>query len=259
MLASPPPAPLGANVQQAVGHAADGFSGIVNGMAERDLDVVVFGATGVTGRRVAGYLAERAAETGARWAVAGRDAARVERVLGEVGVAAPETIVADVGDRASLATMAARARVVLNLVGPYTLYGRPVVEACVEGGAHYADLTGEIPFVRQTIDAWDARAAAAQVKLVQVCGFEALPPDLAVALAAQKAHERWGEELATADVEVSVRGPRGVPRLSDLISGGTLQSLIAVMDGEDPSAVTDPAALIADPAVAGEVRRRSPI
>ena len=88
--------------------------------------------------------------------------------------------------------MASRARVVLNLVGPYTLYGRPVIEACVAGGAHYADLTGEIPFVRQMIDAFDDRAAQAGVKLVQVCGFESLPPDLAVLLAAETARDRWG-------------------------------------------------------------------
>ena len=77
-------------------------------MAEKDLSVVVFGASGVTGRRVAAYLAERADEVGASWAVAGRDTAKLERVLGEIGVAAPETIVADVGDPASLAAMAPR-------------------------------------------------------------------------------------------------------------------------------------------------------
>ena len=128
-------------------------------MNNRDFSVVVFGATGVTGRQVAAYLAERAEETGARWAVAGRDAAKLERVLGEIGVTAPETIVADVGDPASLAAMASRTRVVLDLVGPYTLYGEPVIEACVAAGAHYADLTGEIPFVRRMVDASDDRAA----------------------------------------------------------------------------------------------------
>ena len=109
------------------------------------------------------------------------------------------------------------------------------------------------------IDAFDARAQEAGVKLVQVCGFEALPPDLAVLLAAETARERWGEDLAEADLEVSVKGPPGMPRPSDMISGGTLQSLAAAAGGEDASAVTDPAALITDPAVAEEVRRRSPI
>jgi len=228
-------------------------------VAERDLDVVVFGATGVTGRRVAAYLAERAVETGAHWAAAARDAAKLDRILDEDGVSAPETVVADVGDPASLAAMASRARVVLNLVGPYTLYGQPVIEACVAGGAHYADLTGEIPFVREMIDAFDGRATQAGVKLVQVCGFESLPPDLAVRLAAEAARDRWGEDLTEADLEVSVKAPPGLPRPSDMISGGTAQSLAAAASSEDASAVTDPAALITDPATAEEVRRRSPI
>lgn len=221
--------------------------------------MVVFGATGVTGRRVAAYLAERAGETGARWAAAGRDTAKVQRVLGEAGVIGAEAIAADINDPASLLEMAARTRVVLNLVGPYTLYGWPVIEACVTQGAHYADLTGEIPFVRRVIGAFDARAVEAQVKLVQVCGFECLPPDLAVLLAAETVRKRWGEGLASVDLEVSMRTPPGLPRLSDTISGGTLQSLVAVMGGEDPSVATDPAALITDPVAAAEVRRVSPI
>ncbi len=228
-------------------------------MAERDLNVVVFGATGVTGRRVAAYLSERAAESGARWAAAGRDTAKLQRILGEVGVKGAETIAADVGDPDSLLEMASRTRVVLNLVGPYTLYGWPVIEACVAGGAHYADLTGEIPFVRRVIGAFDARAAEAGVKIVQVCGFECLPPDLAVLLAAETARERWGEALRSAELEVSMQPPPGLPRLSDTISGGTLQSLVAVMGGEDPSVATDPAALVTDPVAAAEIRRVSPI
>ena len=226
---------------------------------DRDLDVVVFGCTGVTGRRVAAYLAERAAETGASWAAAARDVAKLRRVLEEVGVSAPETVVADVDQPRSLAAMASRARVVLNLVGPYTLYGRPVIEACVAAGAHYADLTGEIPFVRQIIDSFDDRAREAEVKLVQVCGFESVPADLAVLLAAEQARARWEEGLAEVDLEASVAGPPGLPRPSDLVSGGTAQSLAAAASSENAAAVTDPAALITDSAVAEEVRRRSPI
>src|SRR5918994_455204 len=124
--------------------------------------------------------------------------------------------------------MASRARVVLNLVGPYTLHGRPVIEACVSGGAHYVDLTGEIPFVRRTIEELDAPAAEAGGKVVQVCGFEALPPDLLVLLAAETARERHGERLAQADLEVRVKGPPGIPRPSDAVSGGTLQSAVEI-------------------------------
>jgi short subunit dehydrogenase-like uncharacterized protein len=228
-------------------------------VSDRDLDVVVFGATGVTGRRVAGYLAERSAETGMHWAAGARDAEKVQRTLAEAGVSAPETIVADVADPDSLAAMASRARVVLNLVGPYTLYGRPVIEACVAGGAHYADLTGEISFVRRIIDEFDAAAAAAGVKLVQVCGFEALPPDLLVEMAREAALERFDEGLAGADLEVTMKPPAGLPRPSDGMSGGTFQSISAIMGDRDVSVAMDPAALISDAAAAAAVRRTSPI
>ncbi|HEX6689066.1 MAG TPA: saccharopine dehydrogenase NADP-binding domain-containing protein [Solirubrobacterales bacterium] len=228
-------------------------------MSDKDLSVVVFGASGVTGRRVAAYLAERAGEVGASWAVAGRDPARIERVLDEIGVAAPETIAADVADPASLAAMAARTRVVLDLVGPYTLYGEPVIEACVANGSHYVDLTGEIPFVRRMIDAFHDRAAAAAVKVVQVSGFEALPPDLAVLLAAETARERWNEELSEADLDVATQQPAGRLGPADLISGGTLQSMAEALGGEGAAEVPDPAALIPDPELAAAVRHRSPI
>jgi short subunit dehydrogenase-like uncharacterized protein len=230
------------------------------GLGERDLHVVVFGATGVTGRRVAAYLADRAPQTGARWAAAGRDEARLRRVLAQEGVREPETIVADLADPGSLVAMAERAKVVLNLVGPYSVYGRPVIEACVDSGAHYADLTGEIPFMRQVLDEVDERAHDAGVKVVQACGFESLPPDLAVALGAETARRRWHEPLADVDLELSFTLPPGMPRPSDLISGGTFQSMAAVAAGDaDASSLTDPAALVTDPVLASEVRRRSPI
>jgi short subunit dehydrogenase-like uncharacterized protein len=224
-------------------------------VGDRDLDVVVFGATGITGRNVAAYLAERAPETGARWAAAVRDTAKLERLLGDSGLSAPETIRADLGDPSSLAGMAARARVVLNLAGPYTLYGRPVVEACVAGGAHYADITGEMPFVRRTIDAFDERAKSAGIKVVQVCGFESVPPDLAVRLAAERARERWDDGLADVELQLTMEGPSPIPKPS----GGTLQTFAAVASGDDAERIADPAALVLDDSLAAEIRRRSPL
>ena len=217
-------------------------------MSERDFDVVVFGATGVTGRRVAAYLADRSA----------RDTAKLERVLGEDGVEVPEPIRADVGDPASLAAMARRTRAVVNLAGPYTLNGRPVIEACVEAGTHYADITGEIPFVRQIVDAFHEQAQDAGLKIVQACGFEALPFDLAVLLATETARDRYGENLAEADLEASVKPPPGRPRFSDGLSGGTFQSM-AVAATIDDAQLADPAALVTDAPMADLVRRRSPI
>jgi len=228
-------------------------------MSARDLDVVVLGATGVTGRQVARYLADRAGEDGVRWAPAARDTGKLAALLGEARVEAPEPIAADVGDPESLVALAARARVVLDLVGPYTRFGRPVIEACLAAGSHYVDLTGELPFVRQMIDAFDEPARAAGVKIVQVCGFEALPADLLVALVAKTARERFGEELADVDLQVQMTAPPGPPQASDMVSGGTFQSLVEVAASEGAASVTDPALLISDRSHAEAVRRMSPI
>jgi short subunit dehydrogenase-like uncharacterized protein len=225
----------------------------------KDLDVIVFGATGITGRQVAAYLANRAEAVDATWGAAGRDAAKVERTLADVGVHRAEVITADVGDPASLRAMAARAKVVLNLVGPYTRFGRPVIEACVAEGAAYLDLTGEIPFARDIVDDFDAPARDAGVKIVQISGFEALPPDLAVLLAVETASERFGEALAEADLVVTTKPPPGMPRPSDMISGGTFQSLAAAAGDPNAERVTDPAALIPDAERAERVRTVSPI
>lgn len=229
-------------------------------MEAREFDVAVLGATSVTGRRVAAYLAERSGHTALRWAAAARDPQKLERVLSEEGVAPPATIVADVEDPGSLRAMAERARVVVNLVGPYARYGEPVIEACVERGCHYLDLTGEIPFVRRVIDRYGARARDAGVKVVQVCGYEALPPDLGVLLAAEAARDRFGHGLAEVELEATyTRWPPGPLRPSDTMSGGTMQSIADAAGDPDASLLTDPGALIEDPASAAAVRARSPI
>jgi short subunit dehydrogenase-like uncharacterized protein len=228
-------------------------------MAEREFDVVVFGATGVTGKRVAAYLADQSAATGAKWAAAARDLTKLDRVLGQEGVDAPESITADLGDEASLAAMAKRTKVVIDMVGPYTLYGRPVIKACVENGAHYLDLTGEIPFARRMIDEFDAGAREAGVKVVEVCGFEALPPDLCVRLAAEAAKERHGEGLSEVDLEIATKQPSGFVSFSDLLSGGTMQSMAEATGDPDSASLADPATLIPDETPAEAVRARSPI
>ncbi len=230
----------------------------ITAMTDRDLDVVVLGATGVTGRRVAAYLDERSRGEGFAWGAAVRDAAKLEGILREVGVAEPITLIADTSDPESLAAMAGRAKVVLNLVGPYALHAEPVIAACIASGTSYVDLSGEIPFVRRMNDRYGDAARAAGVAVVQVCGFEALPPDLAVRLAAEAARERFGEDLAAVDLEVRFEPPPGLPRPSDSVSGGTSQSMAAVAADPDAALAADPAALI-DGARAARVRDVSPI
>lgn len=227
------------------------------GNGRRDFDVVVFGATGVTARQVARYLTERSKETGARWAAAARDRAKLERVLEEVGANPPDIITADVTDEPSLRAMASRTRVVLNGVGPYALYARPVIEACIDAGTHYADLTGEIPFVRRIIDELDDRAKTNGAKVVQVCGFESLPADLGVLLAAEGAREH-GERLAECELFALIDETPGLIRPSDL-SGGTLQSMATMLADPDAGTLNDAASLVPDESVATKIRGFGPI
>jgi len=123
---------------------------------ERDLDVVLYGATGFVGKLTAEYLAKAAPE-GARIGLGGRSQSKLDTLKRDLGVDWP-VLVADSSDAAALRAMADRAKVVATTVGPYQQYGMKLVEACAEAGTDYADLTGETLFMRETIDRFDARA-----------------------------------------------------------------------------------------------------
>ncbi|ODR10426.1 enoyl-ACP reductase [Mycobacterium sherrisii] len=147
---------------------------------EREFDIVVYGGTGYSGRLTAEYLARVAG--GARVALAGRSRQRLLAVRESLGATAGHwpLIVADAADPAAVQAMAARTRVVLTTVGPYTTHGLPVVAACAKTGTDYADLTGEVMFVRTSIDRYHKQAADTGARIVVSCGFASLPPDLNV-------------------------------------------------------------------------------
>jgi saccharopine dehydrogenase (NAD+, L-lysine-forming) len=150
------------------------------GAGQRDLDVVLYGATGSVGRLTAQYLAT--ARNGVRVALAGRSAERLAAVRQTLGDNARDwpLIVADDGQPVVLNQMAARTRVVVNTVGPYAANGLPVVAACAAAGTDYVDLAAEIPFVRQSIDAYHQQAAHTGARIVHSCGFDSIPSDLTV-------------------------------------------------------------------------------
>ena len=210
----------------------------------RDLDVVIFGATGFVGRLLAGHLARHAPDT-ARIALAGRSRERLEQVRATLDGPAADwpLVVADVGDPGSVTAMAQRARVVATTVGPYQRYGLPVVEACAVAGTHYADLTGEVLFVRQTVDRFHDAAAASGARIVHACGFDSVPSDLAVLLAAEQARaDGEGDLQDTVLHVVSMKGG---------VSGGTIDSAraqaeAASADRSLQAVVDDPYALSPD-------------
>lgn len=224
------------------------------------VDVVLLGATGVTGGNALPHLIDRGRALGLTVAVAGRDPQRLHQALSHHVARGlpPEVIEADVTDDDALAEMALRARVVVNAVGPYAWSARPVVAACVANGASYLDMTGEVDVVASLVEDFDAPARAAGVRVVQAAGFEALPYDLAVLLVAEAAARR-GSRLAAVDVITSAQLPPGLPRPSDGVSGGTWASTVAAVRDGDLPGLLDPAALLDDPGEADVVRRSSPL
>jgi len=186
---------------------------------DRELDVVVFGATGFVGRLVAGYLAGHAPGS-VRIGLAGRSGQRLADIRAGLGAAAYAwpLLVADSADPASLAALARAARVVVSTVGPYRAQGLALVQACAEAGTHYADLTGEVLFIRDSIDRCHDVAAAAGARIVHCCGFDSVPSDLGVLGLHQAARaDDAGDLQDTTLVVTALRGG---------VSGGTLASMM---------------------------------
>lgn len=189
----------------------------------RELDVVVFGATGFAGRLTAEHLARHAPD-GVRIGLAGRSAQRLAATRDSLGprAAAWPTIVADVGDDASLATLAESTQVVATTVGPYLRYGLPLVAACAAAGTDCADLSGEVLFVRRCIDEHHEAAVATGARIVNSCGFDSIPSDLGVLVTAQRARADGVGELGDTTLAVT--------SMKAGVSGGTLDSRRVTVD-----------------------------
>jgi Uncharacterized conserved protein len=186
----------------------------------REFDIIVYGATGFTGRLVAEYLAEHYAARGdaPKWAMAGRSADKLAEVRDLVGAPADTPLViAEAGDPQSLDAMAARSRVILTTVGPYQLYGSALVAACVRQGTAYADLCGEPGWMREMIDTHQAAAQQSGARITFSCGFDSIPFDLGVLFLQVEAMKRHG--IPAPRVKGRVRKMQGGA------SGGTIASL----------------------------------
>ena len=185
-------------------------------------DIVVFGATGYTGRLVAEYLAHHHAGSGLKWAMAGRSKAKLEEVRDLIGAPAGTPLIeANSDDPASMAALAQSTRVVLTTVGPYQLYGEPLVKACVEAGTDYADLCGEPAWMREMIDKYHAAAQTSGARIAFSSGFDSIPFDLGVVMLQKEAVARFGKPAPR--VKGRVRSMQGT------FSGGTAASLTETM------------------------------
>ncbi|MBV8219112.1 MAG: saccharopine dehydrogenase NADP-binding domain-containing protein [Solirubrobacterales bacterium] len=197
-------------------------------MADRRFDIVVLGATGFTGALTAEYLARNApAETS--WAIAGRNATKLEKVRDRLAAIEPACadlplLPADTGDPTSMRDLAEAAKVVITTVGPYIRYGEPVVAACAAAGTDYVDLTGEPEFVDRMWLSYHDQAEQSGARLIHSCGFDSIPYDLGVQFTVERLPE---------DVPISVDG---FMRTKASFSGGTYQSAIEILGGLRSSA-----------------------
>jgi saccharopine dehydrogenase (NAD+, L-lysine-forming) len=212
-------------------------------VTQREFDLVLYGATGFAGKLTAQYLANAAGD--ARIALAGRSADKLQAARETLGGAAADwpLVIADADEPSTLQDMAARTRVVVTTVGPYTRYGMPLVAACAAAGTDYADLTGETMFIRGSIDQHHKQAADNGARIVHSCGFDSVPSDLTVfALYRRAAADDAGELV---DTDLVLRSFAGG------VSGGTAASMIEVLrtSASDPdarAAMTDPYTLSPD-------------
>jgi short subunit dehydrogenase-like uncharacterized protein len=199
--------------------------------ASRSYDIVLYGATGFVGRQTVRYLAARGA--GLRWALAGRNGAKLEQARAQAGEGAKDAgiVVADAQDAAALRKLAAQARVVLSTAGPFALHGTALVDACVDEGTHYVDITGETPWVRSLIDRHHERAAKDGTRIVPCCGFDSVPSDLGAWLVVHQLWQQYREPCVSVRASFALRGG---------FNGGTLASALNLMEQGQAHALADP-------------------
>jgi short subunit dehydrogenase-like uncharacterized protein len=202
--------------------AGDARSTVAPVTATREYDIVLYGATGFVGKLTAEYLARAGGK--ARIALAGRSTDRLLAIRETLGESAQswQVLTADASSPKTLDAMAAQAQVVVTTVGPYTKYGLPLVAACAAAGTDYADLTGEPPFVRDSIDLYHKQAQDTGARIVHACGFDSIPSDLTVYALYRRALADGAGELVGTDFVVRA--------MSGGLSGGTIASGVEVLD-----------------------------
>ena len=197
-------------------------------MKEREYDIIVFGATGFTGKLVVEYIIEQYGLKNNRlfrWAIAGRDVKKLENLKSELlkvdgEVKDLDLLVADSIDDNAIDKITQSARLIISTVGPYIKYGKLLVSSCANNGTHYCDLTGEVPFIRESIDSNNEIAKENNCKIIHSCGFDSIPSDLGVLLIQKEALEKY--KIPCKEIKYYVRATSGG------LSGGTIASMIAI-------------------------------
>ncbi len=203
---------------------------------QTEFDLVVYGATGFTGRLAAQYLCRSSLSGQLKVAIAGRNRQKLEEVAQSCEIK-PSLVIADSTQSASIEEMVQKAKVVLSFAGPFALHGEPVVAACAKYGRDYLDITGETPFIRSMIDRYQTQAEETGARLIPFSGFDSIPADLSVYLGLAAARSR-GLQLDDLSLYYQIKGG---------LNGGTLASALNIAEHSSGRDLFDPNSLIPDP------------
>ena len=189
----------------------------------REFDIIIWGASGFTGRLVALYLFEKYGTTGdLKWAMGGRNLTKLKKVRNEVADKNVPLIIADSNDKVSLLNMVNRTKVICTTVGPYAKYGSNLIEACIKSHIHYCDLAGEVQWMYKMINLHHEEAKINRSKIVHACGFDSIPSDMGVYFIQREAKDKRG--IIAQKIKMRVAA------ISGGISGGTYASLSLVLE-----------------------------
>lgn len=188
-------------------------------MPNRKYDVILYGASGFTGRQTVQYFTRNVKPGELRWAIAGRNPQQLAAARQQAGDAAAgiDIIVADARDQKAIDAMVSQTRILLNTAGPFSLYGSGIVDACVRLKTHYVDITGETPWVRDLIDRHHQQAAADGTRIIPCCGFDSIPADLGAYLVVRHMQK---------EMKVDCRQVKGYYQISGGLNGGTFASAL---------------------------------
>jgi short subunit dehydrogenase-like uncharacterized protein len=186
-------------------------------MSQRQYDVVLYGASGFTGRQTVEYFARNTRPSGVRWAIAGRNKQALEAARAQAGenASSADILVADAQDQKAIDAVVSATRILLTTAGPFSLYGSKIVDSCVRHKTHYVDITGETFWVRDLIDRYHDRAAADGTRIIPCCGFDSIPSDLGTYLVVRHMQKSLGADCREVKSFYQIRGG---------LNGGTFAS-----------------------------------
>ena len=188
----------------------------------KQLDLIIWGATGFTGQLVSEYINKKYSNTALKWGIAGRNKEKASVIAERLNIAKDRIFIADCNDLESLIKLTSKTKVICTTVGPYAKLGTNLIEACIKTNTNYCDITGETQWIRKMIDKYHSKAKENKIKIINSCGFDSIPSDMGVFYSQKNLFEKTGKYANI--INMRVAGAKGG------ISGGTYNSLSNVLE-----------------------------